>query len=463
MWVCASVLVVTGAFALGGCNGQGAEDVEKRVSGLGSYVACNSVNLPVAAATASSVQQNHFLASWAVDGNPSTRWSSNTGMPQWLQLDMGARVFVGSLQINWQTAYSTAFRIEASDDGVSWATVVISGATQAGLQVISNIGVDARYLRIFSTGATSFGNVSIIDLQVMGDPNTACQYTAINCGDPVKLRATSAAASSTQFSYTPASADIDDVFSTRWSSNFTDNEWLAQDLGTSARVGSVRINWEHAFAQSFAIQTGASLSGPWTTVATLAGQFGPQNIDLNVTTRFLRLLGIKRATQYGYSVWEMEVYGTRDLSCDNLLPGPWQFQDAGFTPTNVFGIVNNTINFTYSGATFTFNSPGGGTFIDFVQPAPVVLGNHYRLRLDVTNGSGVPAVFSAALSGAGTSGNVQVDGSGLGVIDFVVSSNPGPNPTITLTNHQVCASLPGGNGCVGIEDFLVSAALVLNQ
>jgi hypothetical protein len=460
----AGILVVTSAFALSGCRDQGVE-VEERVSGLGSYVACNSLVLPVAAATASSVQQNHFLASFAVDGDPTTRWSSNTGMPQWLQLDMGARVFVESLQINWQTAFSTSFRIEASDDGVSWATVVFSGATQAGLQVINNIFIDARFLRIFSTGATSFGNVSIIDLQVVGDPNTTCQYTTINCGDPVKLQATSASASSTQFSYTPASAAIDDVFSTRWSSNFTDNEWLAQDLGTPARVGSLRINWEHAFAKSYAIQTGTSLTGPWTTVATETGQFGPQFIDLNVTTRFLRLLGLKRATQYGYSVWEMEVYGTRDLSCENLLSGPWQFQDAGFTPTaNVFSILNNTIDFNYSGISFTFNSPGGGTFIDFVAPAPVVLGNHYRLRLNVSNGSGVPTVFSAALSGAGSSGQVQVDGSGLVFIDFVVSSNPGPSPTITLTNHQVCASPgPGSNGCIGIQDFLIDAALVLNQ
>jgi hypothetical protein len=36
----------------------------------------------------------------------------------------------------------------------------------------------------------------------------------------------------------------------------------------------------------------------------------------------LRLLGIKRATQFGYSVWEIEVYGSRDLSCQNLLASP---------------------------------------------------------------------------------------------------------------------------------------------
>src|SRR5678809_454211 len=110
VWACAGVLVVAGACALGGCGGQGAEEVEKRMSALGSYVACASDVLPVAAATASSVQQNHFLASWAVDGDPTTRWSSNVGMPQWLQLDMGARVFVRSLEITWQTAFSTAFR-----------------------------------------------------------------------------------------------------------------------------------------------------------------------------------------------------------------------------------------------------------------------------------------------------------------------------------------------------------------
>ncbi len=91
--------------------------------------------------------------------------------------------------------------------------------------------------------------------------------------DPAAGRARQA--SSTQFSYTPAAAAVDGVYSTRWSGNFTDNEWLALDLGSVARIDNVRITWEHAFAKRYALQTADSFSGPWTTAAAIDdGAFG---------------------------------------------------------------------------------------------------------------------------------------------------------------------------------------------
>jgi hypothetical protein len=417
--------------------------------------------LTVASATASSEQNNGFFsAAKAIDGNVSTRWSSNQGMPQWLELDMGQVVFVGSLLIDWQTAFATAFQVEASNNGTSWGTIAISGATQSGFQTISDLNVTTRFLRILATGATSFGNVSIVEVQVVGDPNSACEATSPGCGQSVKLVGAAAQASSTQFSYTPASAAIDQDWGTRWSSNFNDNEWLAVDLGSQARVDSARITWEHAFAQQYAVQSGTSLTGPWTTVTTVNGRFGPQTVNLGVTTRFLRMLGIKRATQYGYSIWELDVYGSRDLSC--FLKGPWQFDaaDTAMTPNTGFYTINgNSISIDFSGQFFTF--PPAQSGIVFQQPVPVVQGGSYALTLVVNNTGTGPALFSGTLSGSSDTPTGEVDGTtGTVTLNFNVTSNPGANPMVDLNLSGAFASCPTCDGGEGLATYTVGASMV---
>ena len=303
--------------AMAACGGP-REPFEGENSALFRQVpgSCDEEPLPVAAARASAEETNHFHASLAIDGDPATRWSSGPATSAWLILDMGKRVMVRTLLINWERAFSPSFWVQASDNAVNWGTLEITGATQAGEQSIIGLDATTRYLRILSQRPSSFGNVSITEVTVLGDADVACLGVPATCTGPALLAAASAKASSTEFSYTPASAAVDGVFSTRWSSQFTDDQWLAVDLGGVARIDWVNITWEHAFAKSYALQTGTTFDGPWTTVVTINdGQFGTASPNVGATARYLRLLGLKRATQYGYSVWELEVFGSRATSC----------------------------------------------------------------------------------------------------------------------------------------------------
>jgi hypothetical protein len=313
--VCGGFIVVG---ALVGC-GPGSSTDEGARSALFRQLpgSCDESPLPVASARASAEENNHFHASFAIDGNEGTRWSSGRASTAWLVLDLGKREMIRSLSIDWERAFSPAFWVQASDDAVSWATLDITGATQPGEQDIPALDATARYLRILSQRPSSFGNVSIFEARVFGDPSTACLGVPASCGGPVLLQAARAQASSTQFSYTPASAAVDGVYNTRWSSNFTDNEWLALDLGGAARIDNVRITWEHAFARRYALQTADLWNGPWTTAATIDdGQFGTTlSPSIGVSARYLRMLGLQRATQYGYSIWELDVYGSRQATC----------------------------------------------------------------------------------------------------------------------------------------------------
>jgi len=87
-----------------------------------------------------------------------------------------------------------------------------------------------------------------------------------------------------------------------------------------------------------------------------------------------------------------------------------------------------------------------------------VQGGHYRLRLDDSNASGASAtLFWGILSGAAASDTpIDIDtfNNPSGVIDFDVTSSPGPNPTIELINSPISV-FPG----VGVQNFTVTATL----
>jgi hypothetical protein len=135
---------------------------------------CTPHALPIALATASSQQAGAFAPKYAIDGVSTTRWSSDKATEQSLVLDMGKVVTVASLAINWQTAYSKAYTIDFSADGLTgWQTIAVASATKAGVQSVPALAV-TRYVRIHSTQPTTWGNVSVIDVQVLGTIDASC-------------------------------------------------------------------------------------------------------------------------------------------------------------------------------------------------------------------------------------------------------------------------------------------------
>ncbi|GAA3801067.1 discoidin domain-containing protein [Sphaerisporangium flaviroseum] len=120
-----------------------------------------------------------------------------------------------------------------------------------------------------------------------------------------------ATASSTQIAGTPASAAFDgNTTGTRWSSAASDPQWLQVDLGASATISQVVLTWEAAYARAFSIQVSGNGS-TWTDVySTTTGTGGTQTLAVSGTGRYVRMYGTARATGYGYSLWEFQVYGT---------------------------------------------------------------------------------------------------------------------------------------------------------
>jgi hyaluronoglucosaminidase len=103
---------------------------------------------------------------------------------------------------------------------------------------------------------------------------------------------------------------VDGDPATRWSSGRADGEWLTVDLERPVDVGRVTLRWESAYGSAYRIE-GSADGTTWQPLATVAGGDGGVDtlwIDQPNETRHLRLQGVKRATAYGYSLWELEVH-----------------------------------------------------------------------------------------------------------------------------------------------------------
>ena len=118
-----------------------------------------------------------------------------------------------------------------------------------------------------------------------------------------------AVASTTQSGY-PAANATDGNPSSRWASQYSNNEWIYVDLGSVYTIDRVVLRWEAAYGRGYTIQVSSDASS-WSDVySTTTGNGGVDDLTLAapVSGRYVRLLGTQRGTVYGYSLWEFEVY-----------------------------------------------------------------------------------------------------------------------------------------------------------
>ena len=104
---------------------------------------------------------------------------------------------------------------------------------------------------------------------------------------------------------------VDGKSGTRWgSAEGVDPQWIAVDLGTTSTITKVSLKWEAAYGKAYQIQVSDD-HATWRTIAeTTTGDGGTDTMTaLTGTGRYLRMYGTARGTGWGYSLWEMRVYG----------------------------------------------------------------------------------------------------------------------------------------------------------
>src|SRR5487761_699225 len=266
--------------------------------------ACGATNLALNnPATASSTENASFPASAAVDGNLGTRWSSAFSDPQWLEVDLGSAQSICGVTLNWETAYGKAFQIQTSTDNATWTSIYSTTTGTGGTQALAVSG-SGRYIRMYGTARGTQYGYSLWEFQVFGGGGSS------TCGTTDVALNKTATASSLENATFPASNAVDGSLATRWSSAFSDPQWLEVDLGSAQSICGVTLNWEAAYATAFQIQTSTD-NATWTSIySTTTGTGGTQALAVSGSGRYIRMYGTARGTPYGYSLWEFSVYTT---------------------------------------------------------------------------------------------------------------------------------------------------------
>ncbi|ONI89869.1 glycosyl hydrolase [Actinosynnema sp. ALI-1.44] len=183
------------------------------------------------------------------------------------------------------------------------ATVANTGGWENFVTVTANLtGAPAGTTKLFLVFTGGTGALFDVDQFTLGGPGQP-QPGLLSAGKPAT------ASSSENATYGPGNV-TDGSAATRWSSQFADPQWISVDLGQSRSVSRVRLNWEAAYGRAYRIETSAD-GNTWNSVySTTTGDGGVDDVSFTATNaRHVRVHGTTRATAWGYSLWEMEVYG----------------------------------------------------------------------------------------------------------------------------------------------------------
>ncbi|WP_344154010.1 discoidin domain-containing protein [Kribbella yunnanensis] len=263
-------------------------------------------------ATASSTENAVFGAASAVDGDAGTRWSSAHGTdPQWIQVDLGASATITQVQVAWETAYATAFQIQTSANGSTWTTINTTTNGAGGNQTL-NVSGTGRYVRLLGTQRATQWGYSLWEFKVFGSTSGPGPGSGLLSYNKPGVASTQQHDSNC-WECTPARAfDLDPA--SRWAtatdSGWVDPGWIYVDLGATAQIDKVVLQWDPASAKSYQLQVSNDANN-WTTIySTTNGPGFKETVTVSGTGRYVRMYGTQRNTPYGYSLWEFQVYGT---------------------------------------------------------------------------------------------------------------------------------------------------------
>jgi len=95
----------------------------------------------------------------------------------------------------------------------------------------------------------------------------------------------------------------------RWGSEYKDGQWICIDLEEVQTINQVQLYWEAAYAADYSLQVSDDGSDWKTIYASDNCDGGKDVIDIDpVSARYVRMLGGKRATQWGFSLWEFKIF-----------------------------------------------------------------------------------------------------------------------------------------------------------
>lgn len=239
-----------------------------------------------------STGKNDYKPGNAVDGNASTRWSSDFSDKEWWQVEFNQPQTIGGVNILWEAAFAEKYSIDVSQDGLNWKTVydVTEGDGQTDLLFFAPVNV--RYVRIYCTQrGTGWGN-SIWEVSFL-------------IGDQIPT----VTATSTAEGSAPEFA-MDGRLDTAWQSAGDGDQELIVSLSSPLELGGMVLKWQNNFATDYEIQS--SMDGDsWNTLA--SNHIGSGGTDYlyfpSSRAQFVRIICHRSSGETGYALAQLELKG----------------------------------------------------------------------------------------------------------------------------------------------------------
>lgn len=150
--------------------------------------------------------------------------------------------------------------------------------------------------------------------------------TAASKGENLALNKTAFSKYGNQTGNSAPSLALDGSTSTRWGTATSNSsvadyatvrktQYFTVDLGSVIEFNTVVINWETAYAKEYKLQI-SNDGEDFTDIKHITNSAGGvETISFDtVNARYIRMQGIREGTQWGYSIWEFEVYNASEDS-----------------------------------------------------------------------------------------------------------------------------------------------------
>jgi|GEM_PF-2044851 len=285
---------------------------------VASPVVAQNLALNKATFTSSAPVQ---AAANAFDGNLGTRWESPASDLQYIIVDLGSVQSIDRIHLNWETALGKDFTLDissvtAAPSDANW-TNVVAGTWTAAQTVkgntattndFPNLGKRSRYVRLNGTARGTGYGYSLYEFEVYpydSNPNLALGKVVTTSSPSLQAAANA----------------VDGNGNTRWESPYADPQTLTIDLGAVQKVDRIRLTWEAALGKDFIVDV-SSDGSQWERAVTETGNASTSNeyANLGKSGRYVRLTGTARGSDYGYSLYEFEVFAA-STNLPNLASG----------------------------------------------------------------------------------------------------------------------------------------------
>lgn len=262
-------------------------------------------------ATVGNTRNGNEAAS-AFDGNARTKWCAEDGdYPHWLMVDLGVPEPVSKSEIIWERDDGTIYqyKIESSNDGTTWTTVVDRIAHTNGTQIVQDeCSARARYFRLRVLGCKppprSYAWACLYEWRLFhGTVNVALNKVAW--------------ADSEQAGTYSAKGNDGNFCSTWFTSRPALTNWWKVDLGRSTNLTGCRLMWhDPGFLYRYRIEVSPD-DTRWTTAVDMTANpnvvWMPVHAFTAKDARFLRVSVTALEDGCWWGIREVEVFDSLPL------------------------------------------------------------------------------------------------------------------------------------------------------